>query len=105
MRRELEIFSGIMELKLGLNDHKGGWENVGLEDLMEKLKGEVNELADAMEREPDMNILFEAADVANYAMMIAWNVMKQAAAKPDNNNGHQFGCNCIECNAQEELPF
>lgn len=76
LRPELELFTQFMENKLKLNDHKGGWEKCTIEDLFNKLRREVDELQAAIEGEPNLNVAFEAADIANFAMMIAWNVMR-----------------------------
>lgn len=75
-RKEVEIFAQYMEHKLKLNDHKGGWTEKSNQKLLELLRGEVEELANAIAGEPNLNIMFEAADVANYAMMIAWNILR-----------------------------
>ena len=75
-RKEVEIFTLCMEEKLRRNDHKGGWEECSLDVLFDRLKNEVRELQKAIAEEPDVNVMFEAADVANFAMMIAWNAMK-----------------------------
>jgi len=40
------------------------------------LIGEVDELREAIQGGNFIEIMLEAADVANYAMMIAWNSMK-----------------------------
>lgn len=76
VREEVEIFSHAMEYKLRANDHKGGWENQSTPRLFELLKGEVKELEQALEGGNLLEVMLEAADVANYAMMIAWNAMK-----------------------------
>jgi len=84
LRKELNIFSQYMEHKLKLNDHKGGWEEIPTPTLINKLRGELNELEEAIRGEPDLNIMFEAADVANYAMMIAWNVLRAQVVETNN---------------------
>jgi hypothetical protein len=78
VRTEVEWFSQQMEINLYENDHKGGWENCGIFWLRERLVQEVRELSPAMyvghnsESGIDsVNIIREAADVANFAMMIA----------------------------------
>lgn len=81
-RKEVEIFSLCMEEKLRRNDHKGGWENCTNEDLFERLRDEVTELESALANEPDVNIMYEAADIANFAMMIAWNAMRGQKQEP-----------------------
>lgn len=69
-------FAKRMEAKLDLNRHKGdreGWIDDSARALLKRLREETKELARALdgaesrrERAPD-----EAADVANFAMMIA----------------------------------
>lgn len=81
-----------MEHKLKMNDHKGGWDGKDLDFLIKKLEGEVSELRHALLHEPGINIMLEAADVANYAMMIAWNVMKyQVQEFANGDDGREQG--------------
>jgi len=68
----LDDFRLAMLEKLQANEDKGGWEDCDLDDLKTRLVGEVSELFHAIRHEPRENIIYEAADVANYAMMIAW---------------------------------
>ena len=66
-------FAEQMEAKLRENDHKGGWENCSLDWLVGRLYREAKELwieVDRVVPEPE-RIIREAADVANFAMMIA----------------------------------
>lgn len=71
VRMEVRRFSLLMELKLRKNDHKGGWANMPRETLLALLDGEVQELREAIASGDPLDIAQEAADVANYAMMIA----------------------------------
>lgn len=78
IRKEVQWFSEQMEAKLKENDHKGGWGNCGIFWLRNRLIEEVNELSAAMDAGHNSesgldlkNIIREAADVANFAMMIA----------------------------------
>jgi len=69
-------FAEQMEAKLRENEHKGGWENESLSWLYTRMIEEAEEVKEeikaAFEREVDYNkIIREAADVANFAMMIA----------------------------------
>lgn len=70
-------FSKRMEAKLELNRHKGdreGWLGCKVGDLLARLKQETEELETALRRVPSLgtqNVADEAADVANFAMMIA----------------------------------
>ena len=81
VRHEIEVFAQFMEHKLKLNDHKGGWEEKELNDRLKLLKEEVIELEEALVDESHLDIVFEAADIANFAMMIAWNALRGATLK------------------------
>lgn len=80
MRRgelEVQAFSEIMLEKLGENHHKPRLEPLWLPHLQDALFGEVRELCEALcnrDRYSNADIGKEAADVANYAMLIALNV-------------------------------
>jgi len=70
-------FACAMEHKLSLNRRKGdsaGWRKDGAAALQDRLDDEIEELNSALwdMKKPDKGaVLLEAADVANYAMMIA----------------------------------
>lgn len=85
-RPEVVAFANLMEAKLRENDHKGGWKTEDAEDLFGRLGAECVELSEAIGlwRIQDdwrsaalhlpacrKNVAREAADVANFAMMIA----------------------------------
>ncbi len=74
-RTEVQLFADAMEAKLKANDHKGGWKGCVPSWLLRRLAVEVRELTDAVKRRkegwPPGKIRGEAADVANFAMMIA----------------------------------
>jgi NTP pyrophosphatase (non-canonical NTP hydrolase) len=59
-----------MEQKLRENSHKAHWRDCSREWLMSRLLDEVEELRAAVTSE---DVAREAADVANFAMMIADN--------------------------------
>lgn len=70
-----------MEKKLRKHDDKDEWEGLYEEMLLGWLKNETKELAKALEKyylkdtgATKRRVIKEAADVANYAMMIADNV-------------------------------
>lgn len=80
-RPEVRWFARKMEERLRANDHKGGWNNCDTEWLLGRLNEEVEELESEFDRKersghailrPE-SIAREAADVANFAMMIADN--------------------------------
>lgn len=77
-RPEVEAFADAMEAQLRANDHKRGWKNDQPGDLMARVFDEVAELDSAVAgllvrrtAATPATLLKEAADVANFAMMIA----------------------------------
>jgi NTP pyrophosphatase (non-canonical NTP hydrolase) len=86
IRPAVQWFAQQMEAKLRKNDHKGGWEGMTLSRLMSRLDDEVGELYRALSA--DTNVIEEASDVANFAMMIADNAgphIGHAASAPRTN--------------------
>ena len=71
-RREVTEFAREMESRLRANEHKGGWQDCASNELLVMLLKEVAELAEALYWRASSNeVRREAADVANFAMMIA----------------------------------
>lgn len=88
LRPEVEWFARAMEQKLRDNEHKGGWINDKPRKLFARLLEEVKELEEelakfSMAGKAD-GVLAEAADVGNFAMMIAdvvsWHEHREAQA-------------------------
>jgi hypothetical protein len=91
LRPEVQAFAEAMEMKLRLNDHKGGWKKEHPKAyLFRRLGDEIRELEYAIDDQinaiqmlhredatPKLveiqgnKVLSEAVDVANFAMMIA----------------------------------
>ncbi len=60
-----------MGRQLANNKHKSGWGGMSPAQLIRRLKQELGELERAIEqKEPYERIASEAADVANFAMMV-----------------------------------
>ena len=71
-RRQVAWFAEQMEQQLALNDHKGGWDGCSTEWLLTRLLEEARELSITLTDDSSPERIFaEAADVANFAMMIA----------------------------------
>jgi hypothetical protein len=73
-RQEGELvqwFGTLMLEKLRQNSHKPHWSEINIYDLMEGLRGEVRELESDLNGGNWKGALYEAADVANFAAMIA----------------------------------
>ena len=72
MRESVYHFAMAMEAELKKNDHKGGWDGESVDWLLKRLDQEVIELKDAIRlgKNPS-EVGEEAADVANFAMMIS----------------------------------
>lgn len=96
-RRSVAAFAALMESRLKKNDHKGksGWDREDCRHLLRRLKEEVQELDDQLGNCPwwkksEKNlaatptllkrgkIAMEAADVANFAMMIVDRVARKS---------------------------
>ena len=73
LRPAVRAFARLMEGKLRRNDHKTHWSEAGLGYLIGRLRDEVTELIRAVGGEGKEPVGDEAADVANFAMMIADN--------------------------------
>jgi len=87
IRPEVLHFAEAMEEKLAINDHKGGWDSMSMERLFFRMKDEIREMEMAV-KSLAADILYkgqtytdrdarlvrqEAADVANFCMMMAEN--------------------------------
>ena len=78
MRTEVKRFAALMEGQLKANDYKGHWIDEDDEYLLQRLLEEVGELIVAIMQAKELGmrasmIHKEAADVANFAMMISDN--------------------------------
>lgn len=73
-------FAGRMTNKLLQNMHKGPWDECSYAYLLTRLEQELDELRQAVRSGSGGEIINEAADVANFAMMIA-DVTRQAIRK------------------------
>lgn len=80
VRGEIMSFASQMEAKMKENDDRNGWEYEGYLWLLSRLKQETKELKLAIKcairlecRANLSEVIREAADVANFAMMIADN--------------------------------
>lgn len=73
LRDEVVWFSELMEETLKKNDYKGGWENCDVEYLLQRLELELDELTIATLNGNNEDVIREATDVANFAMMVADN--------------------------------
>lgn len=77
MREQVKWFAEKMEHTLKRNDRKGGWNDCQWEYLVDRLLGEFHELRASLEAgDNPEDIIHEAADVANFAMMIADNARR-----------------------------
>jgi phosphoribosyl-ATP pyrophosphohydrolase len=70
-KHDLRRFIDAMLYKLKVHSSKGRWEKLDLEQTTRKLDGEVKELELAIIDGNHIEIILEAADVANYAMIVA----------------------------------
>lgn len=71
LRPDLQRFFDAMIYKLRRNKNKGRWEDLSLSDSFARMEDEFKELNEALLGGSTTEILFEAADVANFALIIA----------------------------------
>jgi len=79
-RPEVLDFASVMESKLRANDHKAHWRECSLDYLLTRLEQEALELREAINCGD--GVIGEAADVANFAMMIA-DIVQPRSAKEE----------------------
>lgn len=70
-REDIRRFLDAMVYKLKVHHRKGRWEGKTVEEYMPLLHDEVRELMEATEGGNLIEVLTEAADVANMAMIVA----------------------------------
>lgn len=69
---DIRRFVDAMIYKLEKNAHKGRWEDLSLEDAFMRLTDEVSELKAEVHGDRNMvRTMLEAADVANFALIVA----------------------------------
>ena len=68
---DLRRFVDAMAYKLKKNAHKGRWESLSLDAALTMLEQEVQEMREATRAGNTVEIVLEAADVANFAMIAA----------------------------------
>lgn len=64
-------FAKVMEQKLACNEHKESWENLPVLWFLDRIEEELRELREALFHETPNHVSLEAADVANFLMMLA----------------------------------
>lgn len=87
IRNEVISFAELMELKLSMHDEKRGdeWKKEPIEFFMARIEEEYAELLEAVISGNMKNIQYEAADVANFLMMLSWKVQDDWAEKMAEN--------------------
>lgn len=74
MRTELLDFAREMQIKLNMNSHKRGWDELTPRQCLYRMKQEMGELERAVESNKSKgDVVAECADVANFAMFLAHN--------------------------------
>lgn len=71
VRADLQRFFDAMIYKLRRNKNKGRWEDLDLTSALARLEEEVRELKEALAEGSSIEVLMEAADVANFALIVA----------------------------------
>jgi NTP pyrophosphatase (non-canonical NTP hydrolase) len=81
IKADIATFTEAMKQKLSENEHKGYWDKLTLLELLYLLSNEVEELTDAILVKDETEVMREAADVGNFAMMICTNASRQKELK------------------------
>lgn len=68
---EIRRFFDAMLFKLRKNAHKGKWEDVNVGQMLDRLGEERDELVKAINENNSVEVLLEAADVANFCLILA----------------------------------
>lgn len=68
---DIRRFIDAMVYKLRVHHKKGRWEELSIQRVLELMTGEEAELRQAVDGGNTVDVLLEAADVANYAMIAA----------------------------------
>ena len=68
---DIRRFVHAMLYKLSINSAKGRWKDIDVNSYMDKMEEERDELREALATDNTVSILLEAADVANFALIIA----------------------------------
>lgn len=68
---DIRRFVDAMVYKLNRNSKKGRWEGGRIQEYLEKLREEVLELSEGVQQRNTIDIILEAADVANFALIIS----------------------------------
>jgi len=71
IRPVVQWFAEHMECELRANDHKPGWQHDSVVSLLARTHEELTELSECLHSGDGERIVSEAADVANFAMMLA----------------------------------
>lgn len=104
VRPEVARHALLMERKLKDNDHKTHWRNMDLPYLLKRLHQEMEELKEAIVKgKSPRDVEWEAADVGNFAMMIAdaWaNGTLHVALNPEATN--KLVIPCTECDGLQD---
>lgn len=80
VRPEVERFALAMEARLAANDHKSGWRGLSFSHLFSRAIDELDEVARAHLDCNTANTAAEAADAANFCMMIFDNAIHAQGA-------------------------
>ena len=65
------VISNMAGVKMRMNSHKGNIEDVDPATIIKKLRDEVDELEEAVEKGEIMHIIEESADVFNFLVALA----------------------------------
>lgn len=65
-----EVINSMAQVKMTMNSHKGNIEDIAPASLINLIRGEVEELKDAIAEDDLMHVIEEAADVQNFLLAV-----------------------------------
>lgn len=83
LRPELKAFAEAMELRLRENDHKSGWDEMGVNSAIRRCYDELRELDHAALIGSSFDQMHEAEDLANFAFFAWWNARLNREEPPE----------------------
>lgn len=102
---DLKFFVDAMDYKLKKNIHKGKWVNVDLKEALRLLKQEVEELELAIADGNAVEIILEAADCANFALIAASIAVSKGAGNVREGIARFGPCSSVGDSASEPAPI
>lgn len=84
---QIEFFFSLMLMKLHTNRHKGFGGNTPLREILARLREEIIELEQELDNGDQFSAAVEAADIANFALLLAMRGLDMTRTEFDEQKG------------------